>query len=57
VDFALWGREGAWFWSLSDPRGTGGMIGVSTNEAQAVREARSSIDEILTSADGDPRAR
>jgi len=47
VDFSIWGSEGAWFWFLVNPRGMGGMIGASTNEAQAVREACLSIEELL----------
>jgi hypothetical protein len=47
VDFVIWGSEGAWFWFLINPRGMGGMIGASTNEAQAVREARLSIERML----------
>ena len=48
VDFIIWEREGAWFWFLINPRGKGGMIGASTNEAQATLEACLSIEEMLT---------
>jgi hypothetical protein len=48
VDFAVWGSEGAWVWFLINPSGEGGMIGASTNEAQAMHEACLSIEEILT---------
>jgi hypothetical protein len=47
VDFSIWGSEGAWF--LVNPRGMGGMVGASTNKAQAVREACMSIEELLSS--------
>jgi hypothetical protein len=48
VDFAIWENENAWFWSLIHPRGESGMIGVSANEAQAMRDVCLSIEEILT---------
>jgi hypothetical protein len=50
VDFALWGNERAWFRFLINPCGEGGIIGASANEAQAMREACHSIEEILTVA-------
>jgi hypothetical protein len=50
VDFAIWEREGAWFWFLINPRGRGGMIGAATNEAEVEREACLSIEEILTNS-------
>ena len=48
VDFVIWRRESAWFWFLIDPRGNGGMIGATANEARAIREACLSIEAILT---------
>jgi hypothetical protein len=48
VDFAIWRSEDAWFWLIINPRGRGGMIGATTNEVQAVREACLSIEEIQT---------
>ena len=47
VDFVIWRRESAWFWFLLNPRGTGGLIGATSNEAQAMREACLSIEAIL----------
>jgi len=47
VDFAIWGSGGTWFWFLINPRGQSGMIGASTSEAEATREACSSIEAIL----------
>jgi hypothetical protein len=49
VEFAIWWKEGSWFWYLLNPGGGGGgMIGASANEAQAMRDACLSIEEILT---------
>jgi hypothetical protein len=45
--FAIWGTNGVWFWFLINPAGEGGMIGVSANEAQAMRDACLSIEEKL----------
>jgi hypothetical protein len=49
VDFAVWGDEGVWFWFwfLINPSGESGVIGASSNEAQAIREACLSIEEKL----------
>jgi len=48
VDFAIWKTEGIWVWFVMNPRVEGGMIGASSNEAQAIREACLSIEEKLT---------
>jgi hypothetical protein len=47
VDFAVWRNQGTWFWFLINPSGEGGVIGASSNEAQAIRDARFSIEEKL----------
>jgi hypothetical protein len=47
VDFAIWESDGAWRWSLIDPSGERGMIGATASEAEAMREARVSIEEQL----------
>jgi hypothetical protein len=47
VNFAIWEVRGAWFWFFIDPSGQGGSIGASANEAQAIRDARFSIEEKL----------
>jgi len=48
IDFAIWRREGTWFWLLINASGEGGTIGASANEAQAMRDACLSIEEKLT---------
>ena len=48
VDFAIWKTEGIWVLFVMNPRVEGGMIGASSNEAQAIREACLSIEEKLT---------
>jgi hypothetical protein len=54
VEFAIWGKEGSWFWYLVNPGGGGGMIGASADEAQAMRDACLSIEEKLTVFHSEP---
>ena len=48
VDFVIWRRHSVWFWFLINPCGNGGMIGVTSDEARATREACLSIESLLT---------
>jgi hypothetical protein len=52
VDYVIWRRESAWFWFLLNPRSTGGLIGATSNESQAIREACLSIEAILAVQSG-----
>lgn len=47
VEFLIWTRESTWFWFLINPRSQAGMIGATSDESHAVREARFSIEKIL----------
>ena len=47
MEFLIWSRESTWFWFLINPRSQAGMIGATSDESRAVREARFSIEEIL----------
>jgi hypothetical protein len=47
MEFLIWSRESAWFWFLINPRSHAGMIGATSDESRAMREARFSIEEIL----------
>jgi len=47
MEFLIWSRESTWFWFLINPRSQAGMIGATSDESRAEREARSSIEEIL----------
>ena len=49
VEFVIWNRGGAWFWFLTPPRGKSGIIGATTNQAKATREACWSIESMLQS--------
>lgn len=44
--FEVWPSQRGWFWRLLRPDRDGGTIGVAGSEAEAIREARLSIEEI-----------
>jgi hypothetical protein len=46
IEFLIWKRQCAWFWFLMHPLSKGGIIGATTNEACATREACTSIEAI-----------
>jgi hypothetical protein len=45
IGFEVWDGQRTWFWLVSDPHREGGTIGAAQTELEAVREARSSIEE------------
>jgi hypothetical protein len=45
ISFELWSRQRTWFWSLVDPCRDGATIGAATTKAEAVHEARLTIEE------------
>jgi hypothetical protein len=47
MEFLIWRREGTWFWFVVNPRNQAGIIGATSDESRAVREARFSVEEIL----------
>ena len=48
--FDVWTSQGTWFWYVSDQQRNGGTIGAATTETEAIREARSSIEEMSARA-------
>ena len=44
--YEVWTDQQTWFWFVIDPRREGGTIGAAASEAEAVREAWSSIEEL-----------
>lgn len=46
ADIEIWNRGGAWFWSVADRGGNRGSVGAAASKAEAVRDARRSIEEI-----------
>jgi hypothetical protein len=48
IGFEVWNAQQSWFW-LVDNTSRNGMIGAAASESEAVREARSSIEEISNS--------
>ena len=47
LGFNLWTVQGTWFWSLVYPDRHGGAIGAAATEAEAVDEARKTIELAL----------
>jgi hypothetical protein len=44
--YGIWNGRNAWFWFVTETAHHGAAIGVAANEAEAVREARCSIEEM-----------
>jgi hypothetical protein len=44
--FTVWNRRQTWFWLVLNQHGNGGTIGTAATEAEAVRDACSSIEEM-----------
>jgi hypothetical protein len=42
--FEVWAAQQSWFWFVDKPHGDGGAIGAAATEAEAVRDACSSIE-------------
>ena len=52
----LWMSQGACFWRLVDLRRNGGIVGVAASEAEAMREARKTIEELSRQSTNGPAA-
>jgi hypothetical protein len=46
ISFEIWTGRHGWFWFVTDGCGSGAAIGVAANYADAICEARSSIEEM-----------
>ena len=46
VAFEVWACQGTWLWYVGNPERNGGTIGAAATETEAIREARSSIEEM-----------
>src|SRR5712691_7287634 len=46
TSFEAWNGRHAWFWFVSDTQCNGAAIGAAANKAEAIREARTSIEEM-----------
>jgi hypothetical protein len=46
VSFDIWRGQWTWFWSLVNPHHDGGAVGAALTEADAIREARTAIEEM-----------
>jgi len=43
--FEVWEDGESWFWMVVSPHSDGGTIGAAATEAEAIRDARSLIEE------------
>jgi hypothetical protein len=48
--FEVWTGQGTWFWYVVNPQRDCGTIGAAATETEAIREARSSIEEMSAHA-------
>ncbi len=46
IGFQVWNGPQTWFWFVVNPNRDGGAIGAAASEADAMREARLSIEEL-----------
>jgi hypothetical protein len=57
TSFKVWNRQQTWFWLLLDQHGHSGAIGTAATEAEAIRDACCSIEEMTAqglSSSGSP---
>ena len=47
ITFEIWSGRHTWFWFVMDGWSKGAMIGAAANYADAIREARLSIEEMI----------
>ena len=45
IGFEVWEDGESWFWLVVSPHSDGGTIGAAATEAEAIRDARSSIED------------
>jgi hypothetical protein len=50
ITFEVWTGQGTWFWCVANPQRNCGAIGTAATETEAIREARSSIEEMSARA-------
>jgi hypothetical protein len=55
--FGVWNGRHAWFWFVADARCNGAAVGAAANEADAICEARCSIEEMATLRPGTAQSR
>jgi hypothetical protein len=46
IGFKIWKHSQGWFWLVVSPHINGGTIGAAATEAEAIRDARSSVDDV-----------
>jgi hypothetical protein len=48
IAFKIWGDSHGWFWLVVSPHSKGGTIGAAATEAEAMRDARSLVEDPST---------
>jgi hypothetical protein len=48
IDFKVWGDCHGWFWLVVSPHSNSGTIGAAATEAEAMRDARSLVEDLST---------
>jgi len=46
IGFKVWEDHQCWFWLVTGPHSSGGTIGTAATEADAIRDARSLIEDL-----------
>jgi hypothetical protein len=57
ISFQIWNGRHLWFWFVADQRGSGAAIGAAPNQADAICEARLSIEEMAARRSASEAAR
>jgi len=52
ASFEIWSGRQAWFWFVADTSFNEAAIGATANEAEAIREAHSSIEKMVAQRPG-----
>ena len=46
----VWRRQRTWLWFVASQSGDGGTIGTAATEAEAIRSARASVEDVFNGA-------
>jgi hypothetical protein len=47
IGFTVWEDRQGWFWLVVSPYSRGGSIGAAATEADAIRDARSLVEDLI----------
>lgn len=46
IGYKVWSDQECWFWLVTGPYGNGGTVGAAATEAEAIRDARTLIEDL-----------